>query len=580
MIDNFHDLGLRQELLRAIVESGYEQPTPIQAQAIPTLLEGHDVLGQAQTGTGKTAAFALPMLNNLDFSAPGVQALVLTPTRELAAQVCTTIYKYGKFLGVQVLPIYGGTSYDRQMRRLEKGAHIVVGTPGRTLDLINRKALDLSNVRYLVLDEADEMLKMGFIEDVQAIMSEIPMEQRQTALFSATLADEIRRLSKQYMRNPVAITIAKEKLTVPLTEQRYYLVHADSKLAALSRLLETEDIQSALIFTRTRTGSAELAEALLERGYIADALHGELNQAAREAVLRRFRNGQLPLLVATDVVARGVDISGVSHVFNYDMPYDPEDYVHRIGRTGRAGRSGIAIMLVTPQERRRLYALEDFTKQKVPRMELPTPEAVRERRERRFVDQLNQVMDGGELQAEVALIETLVNEGYNPVDIAVAAVRMARAEEQHRPIEDLKPLRDREDAARRDRDNRRPMGTRGFGSGGASRDGRERGDRNGKYEKSASGNSRRPEIRTGKESDMVRLVLDQGHNQGIRPRDIVGAIASEAGIPGKAIGAIDIQNDQTYVDVNSAHVDQVLNQMRRWRLRGKQIKLTRADRSA
>lgn len=566
MIDNFHDLGLRQELLRAIVESGYETPTPIQAQAIPALLQGTDVMGQAQTGTGKTAAFSLPMLHNLDLDAPGVQVLVMTPTRELASQVCNTIFQYGKYLNVLVLPVYGGTSYDRQLRRLEKGVHIVVGTPGRTLDLINRKALDLSTVRYVVLDEADEMLKMGFIEDVQTILSKIPKEQRQTALFSATLSDEIRKLAKHYMSNPMMITIAKEKMTVPLTEQRYYLVPNESKLAALSRLLETENIQGALIFTRTRTGSAELAEALLERGYVADALHGELNQAAREAVLRRFRNGQLPLLVATDVVARGVDISGVSHVFNYDMPYDPEDYVHRIGRTGRAGRSGIAIMLMAPSERRRLYALEDFTKQKIPRMELPSVEVVRERRENRFVDQLNLVLQTGELDAETSLIENLVNAGHDVIDIASAAMRMARSEEFSRPIEEIKPLPERgSDASRRDRDrdSRRPSGGRSA---------------NGKYEK--SGNSRRPEIRTGREADMVRLVLDQGHNQGIRPRDIVGAIAAEAGIPGKSIGAIDIQNDQSYVDVEATHVEQVLKQMRKWRLRGKQIKLARAERSA
>jgi ATP-dependent RNA helicase DeaD len=567
MIDNFHDLGLRQELLRAIVESGYETPTPIQAQAIPALLEGQDVLGQAQTGTGKTAAFSLPMLHQLDTEARGVQVLVMTPTRELAQQVCDTIFQYGKHLDVRVLPVYGGTSYDRQIRRLEKGVHIVVGTPGRTLDLINRKALDLSTVRYVVLDEADEMLKMGFIEDVQTILSRIPTEQRQTALFSATLSDEIRKLAKTYMRNPVSITIAKEKMTVPLTEQRYYLVHSDSKLAALSRLLETEDIQSALIFTRTRTGSAELAEALLERGYVADALHGELNQAARDAVLRRFRNGQLPLLVATDVVARGVDISGVSHVFNYDMPYDPEDYVHRIGRTGRAGRSGIAIMLVTPAERRRLYGLEDYTKQKIAKMELPTVEAVQERRQSYFINQLNQVLQTGELEAEAALIENLVHAGYDAVEVAMAAMRMARAKELHRPIEEIKPLRDRDDAFKRDRNTRRPEGARSANGRGE-----------GRFER--SGNARRPEIRTGREADMVRLVIDQGHNQGIRPRDIVGAIAAEAGIPGKAIGAIDIQNDQTYVDVKASHVEQVLKQMRKWRLRGKQIKMMRADRSA
>ncbi|MBC8170486.1 MAG: DEAD/DEAH box helicase, partial [Anaerolineae bacterium] len=312
MTEQFNTLGLRQELLQAITESGYEIPTPIQLQAIPTMLTGRDMLGQAQTGTGKTAAFSLPMLHLMDYDAPGIQALVLTPTRELASQVCNTIFRYGKFLNASVMPVYGGTSYDRQFRRLEKGVNIVVATPGRLLDLIKRGSLDLSTVRYVVLDEADEMLKMGFIEDVETILSHIPTGQRQTALFSATMPNEIRRLAEKYMRNPVSITVSKEHMTVQLTEQRYYLVHSDSKLTALSRLLETEDVQSSLIFTRTRTGSSELAASLLERGYIADALHGELNQAAREAILRRFRSGQLPILVATDVVARGVDISGVS----------------------------------------------------------------------------------------------------------------------------------------------------------------------------------------------------------------------------------------------------------------------------
>ncbi|MBC7869438.1 MAG: DEAD/DEAH box helicase, partial [Chitinophagaceae bacterium] len=361
MTETFNDFGLREEILQAITESGYTDPTAIQLSAIPLLLQGRDVVGQAQTGTGKTAAFGLPMLNNLDVDAPGIQALILTPTRELAAQVCNAIFEYGKHRGIRVMPIYGGISYVRQEKRLERGAQVVVGTPGRTIDMMNRGALDFSNVKYLVLDEADEMLKMGFIDDVETIFKSVPAE-RQTAMFSATLPDAIRRLADRYMNDPVAITIERKQITVSLIEQRHYIVHEESKLAALSRLLETEDLKSALIFTRTRAGSAELAEALLERGFVADALHGELNQAAREAVLRRFRNGQLPILVATDVVARGVDIDDVSHVFNYDMPYDSEDYVHRIGRTGRAGRTGIAIMLVTPRERRRLQMLENFIK--------------------------------------------------------------------------------------------------------------------------------------------------------------------------------------------------------------------------
>ncbi len=550
MTQSFEALGLQPSLLQAIVKSDYTEPTPIQAQAIPLLLQGKDILGQAQTGTGKTAAFTLPLLQQIDTDRNDIQALVLTPTRELASQVANSVYKYGEFGSARVISIYGGVSYDRQLRRLEKGAHIVVGTPGRLLDLIQRRALKLSSVRYVVLDEADEMLKMGFIEDVQTILQEIPKEQRQTALFSATLSDEVRMLAEQYMRNPVSITIAREKLTVPQIEQRYYMVHKDSKLAALSRLLETENIQSALVFTRTRSGSAELAEELLKRGYVADALHGELNQAAREAVLRRFRSGQLPILVATDVVARGVDISDVSHVFNFDMPYDPEDYVHRIGRTGRAGRSGTALMLVTPQERRRIAGLEAYTGQRMIRAEFPSDEAVYEQRDRRFAAKLENILDTQNLDNERGIVDALIEGGYDIREMTAALIHLARADERYRPVEELKSVRE----------ERRPRQEGAFSGRNSARPGRSRGaDR-------------------GAESGMVRLVIDQGKNSGIRPGDIVGAVAAESGIPGKAIGAIDIQTDRTYFDVKASHVDQVLNSMRRWRVRGKQIKLMRADR--
>ncbi|MCU0496431.1 MAG: DEAD/DEAH box helicase [Anaerolineae bacterium] len=565
METNFNQLGLQQDLLQAIIECGYETPTPIQNNAIPALLGGRDVLGQAQTGTGKTAAFALPMLQVIDTEQSHIQALILTPTRELASQVANNIHLYGKYRQARVLPVIGGTSYDRQLRRLEKGAHIVVGTPGRTLDLINRGAMDFSRVKYVVLDEADEMLKMGFIEDVETILQTIPRDQRQTALFSATLPDEIQKIARNYMRDPQLIKMAKEKLTVEAIEQRYYLVHPDSKLPALSRLLETEEIHSALIFTRTRAGSMELAEALLERGYTADALHGELNQPARESVLRRFRNGQLPVLVATDVVARGVDITGVSHVFNYDMPYDPEDYVHRIGRTGRAGRTGIAIMMVTPRERRYLNALEDYTKQKIVRHELPKLETVRQHRDRRFLSQLTNVIDNDSLEREQAMLEELLTHGYDIEQIATATLRLLRADELNRPIDHVKSVSD--EPVKRSSDGRR-RGEQG-----------DRGDRGGKREGRGDVKSRRPEIMTGREAGMVRLILNQGHNHGIRPRDIVGAIAGEVGISGKDIGAIDIQNDQTFVDVKASQADRILREMGQWRLRGKPIKLTRADQS-
>lgn len=548
MTETFYDLGLHPELLQAVDELGYKTPSPIQEQAIPLLLEGADVLGQAQTGTGKTAAFSLPMLQNMDMDARGIQALVMTPTRELAGQVCTSIYEYGKHLNIRALPIYGGTSYDRQLRRLEKGVQIVVGTPGRLLDLIKKRALDLSTVQYVVLDEADEMLKMGFIEDVEAILSAVP-RQRQTALFSATFSGEVRRLADQYMNDPISVTVARKQVTVPQIEQRHYLVNQASKVVALSRLLETENLSSILIFTRTRAGSSELAEQLLERGFIADALHGELNQSAREAILRRFRSGSLPILVATDVVARGVDINDVSHVINYDMPYDPEDYVHRIGRTGRAGRDGIAITLVTPRETRRLKDVERYTRKSVPRMEIPKLETVREHRDRRFFEGIGDALTNADLQDELNIVLAMREEGFDPEHIAAAAIRMARADELNRPVEHLKPVKER----------------KGRSSNG--RRGSDRGDRRGAPRRRRSNE---------REKGMVRLKINVGNKHGIRPRDIVGGIAGETGIPGKAIGAIDIQDNFTYFDVKDSHVDNVLDKMKHRNLRGKNVDLQRA----
>ncbi len=553
MIPSFETLGLRPELLRAVDESGYTQPTPIQARAIPILLEQRDVLGQAQTGTGKTAAFALPMLHQLDMHASGVQGLVLTPTRELALQVSNAIYRYGRYSGVQVLPVYGGQPYTRQTRRLERGVHIVVGTPGRTLDLIRQKALDLHTVRYLVLDEADEMLKMGFIDDVEAILSETSTS-RQTALFSATLPEPIRRLADKYMHNPTPITIDDQTRTVPQTEQRYYRLEESSKVAAVTRLLEVEDIKSALIFARTKVGAAQLSETLLARGYTAEALHGDMSQVARESVLRRFRQGQVTLLVATDVVARGLDIQDVSHVINFDMPYDAEDYVHRIGRTGRAGRSGVAITFVTPREQRRLRSIEAFTRQPMTRAALPTVAEVQARREERFKIHLDSFISAGNLENELSLLAELVSAGYATTDIAAAAIRMARAGELQRPIDEIREIADHRDAsaAKRTRKSRHTTTAH-------------------------TADRARPPRQARHEPGMVRLALDLGRAHGIRPGDVVGAIASEAGIPGRGIGAIDIHQYQTFVDVKERHADQVLQNMQRSTLRGQTVTLVRAD---
>src|SRR5690606_1027420 len=516
---------------------------------IPALLDGRDVLGQAQTGTGKTAAFALPMLDRLDLTASGVQGLVLVPTRELAIQVAEAIFQYGRYWNVRVLPIYGGSSYTRQIRRLQEGVHVVVGTPGRVIDLIQREALDLSKVRYLVLDEADEMLKMGFIDDVETILKETPSE-RQTALFSATLSEPIRRLSSSYMHDPVSVTIARKELTVPQTEQRHYLVTEDSKVAVVARLLEAEDVQSALIFTRTKVGAAQLAETLMGRGFPVEAIHGDLSQEARETVMRRFRKGHVNILVATDVAARGLDIENVSHVINFDMPYDAEDYVHRIGRTGRAGREGVAITLVTPRERRWLKTIEQFTKHQINRAKLPSREEVYAKRDQRFVHQLDETLAQPDLSRELEIVNSLQESGYDLAKVSAAAIRMARALEAQRPIEDIREPRERE----------------------------ERPPRPCRFDRGQEAGARfRREDRTAREAGMVRLMMNVGREQGLKPGDVAGAIAGQAGIPGRALGAIDIPRNEPYVDVKEIHVERVLRQMKRSSLRGKAVTLKRAQ---
>ncbi len=548
MSTEFEAFALHPALMQAVDELGYESPTPIQQRAIPALMSGRDVLGQAQTGTGKTAAFALPMLHGLqtDEARGRVQGLVVTPTRELAIQVAKAIYEYGQHRGVRVLAVYGGQSYSHQISRLQRGVDIVIGTPGRMLDLIRKNELDLSAVRYLVLDEADEMLSMGFIEDIEAILSETPPT-RQTALFSATLPEPIRRLADRYMSAPEAITINPKRLTVAETEQRYYVVNEEDKLAALTRLLETEEITSALVFVRTKVRASELSDALLARGIQAEALHGDLSQPAREAVMNRFRRGQLTMLVATDVAARGLDIDDVSHVINYDMPFDPEVYVHRIGRTGRAGRKGVALMLATPRERRRLQEIEAFTMQPIARAKLPTPAEILARRDAQFLLKM-----GGQLEnvsgSEHALVAQMVAAGYSVEDVAAAAIRLARAQEQQRPIEEIHeiPVRSQQHRA--------------------------------KFEEQPDRGPKRPPRRKGeREPGMVRLWLNVGAAHGIRPRDIVGAIAGETGIPGRAIGAIEIQPQQTFVDVAERHATQVLHKMKHWKVRGRVVVLKASD---
>lgn len=529
MTDVFTALNLHPQLLQAVTEQGYTVPTPIQAGVIPVMLQGRDVIGQAQTGTGKTAAFTLPLLQRL--SPPQryrhVQALTLVPTRELALQVTKAMGNYGQYRDVRILAVYGGQGYDGQLQQLRTGVDIVVGTPGRVLDLIHRRALDLSGVGAVVLDEADEMLSMGFIEDIEAILSATPAE-RQTTLFSATLPSAIRRLAARYLQEPQAVTIREAQRTVASTEQRSYLVNQADKLAALTRVLEMEEIVSALVFARTRMGTAALADDLSLHGFPAEALHGDLSQTAREQVLDRFRRHRVKILVATDVAARGLDIDGISHVVNYDLPQDPEAYVHRIGRTGRAGKPGVALTLITPKERWRLGRIEAYTHQKMTPVPLPTEADIHARRAAVVVERARVWLRRGRYRQERDMVETLMGEGYDAVDIAAAALKLARTEERKRPIV---PVSEPEHGRPKERKRSRP-----------NRD--EQPPRQRRH--------------TSHEKGMVRLTLSAGKRQGIRANDIVACIAQQAHIPGHAIGAIRIQADHTLMDVPQQWVASVL----------------------
>jgi ATP-dependent RNA helicase DeaD len=520
MHSSFDQLGLSKPILAAIGDVGYEAPTPIQSKTIPPLLAGRDLIGQAQTGTGKTAAFAIPILEGLDLGRAEVQALVLTPTRELSIQVAEAIHTYSKHMGpVRVLPVYGGQSIQPQLRRLRAGVHVVVGTPGRVMDHLRRGTLTLGALKLVVLDEADEMLRMGFIDDVEWILGQIPGA-RQTALFSATMPKEVRRIAERHLKDPVLIEIEHKTLTVPTVEQRYVHVAEPLKLEALTHLLESEAIEAALVFVRTKTGAANLGERLQARGYTAEAMHGDMSQAQRESVIRRLRSGQVEIVVATDVAARGLDVGRISHVVNYDMPYDPETYLHRIGRTGRAGRAGKAILFVTPREQRMMREIERFTRQRIEAMKMPTRADVAARRATLFKESIRKTLKEDDLEPYLALVEELAAEGgFEMAEIAAAAARLARGD---------KPL---------------DVVLESAGAMPAAEDG------------------------------MVRLFIDAGRQSGVRPADIVGAISAEAGIPGTAIGTVDIYDRFTFVEVPAQYKDQVLERMRRATIRNRPVRI-------
>jgi ATP-dependent RNA helicase DeaD len=543
----FEELGLSEPTLKAISELGYEEPTSIQARTISRILAGADVIAQAQTGTGKTAAFALPIVERLDPALRTPQALVLTPTRELAVQVAEAFHSYGKYHHVTILPVYGGQPIDRQLRALDRGVQVVVGTPGRLLDHIQRGTLKLGQVRTVVLDEADEMLDMGFIEDIEAILAETPAE-RQTTLFSATIPAPIAELARKYMHDPERISVAAEQMTVPQIRQVYYEVGARDKFEVLGRVLDFEMPEAAIVFCRTKSEVDSLGERLIARAFPAETLHGDLSQIQRDRVMGRFRTGQVELLVATDVAARGLDIEHVTHVINYDIPLDPEIYVHRVGRTGRAGRGGCAVTLVTPRERRLLRYIERVTGAPIQRMRLPTIADVIARRRESFKETLRETIEQGGLEPFQTMAEQL-GEEYSPTDLAAAAFRLLLGEPQDVAEDALA-------AAEPSEEERRPRDRRGYGEERAPR-----------YAEGGRG-SRRD---FGPESGMTRLYLDIGRDDGVRPADIVGAIANEANIPGRAIGAIELFERFAFVEVPGNLSERVLKALKRTTIRGRKI---------
>lgn len=556
----FSELGLSENIMKAIEEMGFTEATPIQSAAIPVVMTGTDVIGQAQTGTGKTAAFGIPAIENVDVNNKSTQVLVLCPTRELALQVKEQIYHLSKFVkGLTVAAIYGGESYERQFRNLEKGSQIVVGTPGRIMDHIERKTLKLDNLQMLILDEADEMLNMGFREDIETILSFAP-EERQTVLFSATMSKEILSITKRFQKNPELIKVTRNEVTNTNIEQQYFLVKREAKMEVMSRLIDVNDLKLMLVFCNTKSKVDEVVVELQERGYAAEGIHGDLRQAARNQVMNKFRNGQTNILVATDVAARGIDVSGVDAVFNFDVPLDLEYYVHRIGRTGRAGKLGKAFMLVTSRDKSKLWDLEKYTKVQIPQGRIPSTQDLIQVRQQRLVNQIiANIKDEDNDQFET-IVDELKGEGYYTHHILTALMRMQMGSFEPR-------MRDEELTEKRKERGERRSDERGATRGG-------RGDRNDRFDRefrgSRSEGGKRGE--QGREQGMTRVFINLGRRDKISPSHIVGAIAAESKIPGRVIGNISIQDSCSYVDIPERDVQKVLKAMK-----GKTINARKAN---
>lgn len=540
----FRELALIEPVLKALDDVGYESPSPIQAQTIPHLMQGKDVLGQAQTGTGKTAAFALPILSRLDLKKTEPQVLVLAPTRELAIQVAEAFQRYAAHLkGFHVLPIYGGQDYTTQLRQLKRGPHVIVGTPGRVMDHMRKGTLRLGELSCLVLDEADEMLRMGFIDDVEWILEQTP-KQRQIALFSATMPPPIRKIAQTYLQDPEEITVKVRTSTAETIRQRYWLVSGVHKLDALTRILESETFDGIIIFVRTKTATVELAEKLEARGYSAAAINGDMSQVLRERTIAHLKNGKLDILIATDVAARGLDVERISHVINYDIPYDTEAYIHRIGRTGRAGRTGDAILFVAPRERRLLSNIEKATRQKVEEMGLPSTEIINNKRIARFKQRITDTLAAEELSFFIQLMEQYQNE-HNVSAIEIAAALAKQVQGETPLLMKNPPKKETERRERKDSIDRE------------------------------SGTERKSKRKANPDIEMETYRIEVGKAHGVKPGNIVGAIANETGLDGDHIARIKIEENYSTVELPAGMPKDIFQELKKVRVAGQQLNISR-----
>ena len=554
----FEELNIDERILRAVEDMGFEEASPIQANAIPAVLEGRDVVGQAQTGTGKTAAFGIPLLQKIDPKNKKPQAIILCPTRELAIQVSEEIRRLAKYMhGVKVLPIYGGQEIGRQIRSLKDGVQVIIGTPGRVMDHMRRKTVKMDQIHTVVLDEADEMLNMGFLEDMETILSALP-EERQTLMFSATMPQAIQRIATNFQKDPQIVRVVKKELTVPKVTQYYYEVKPRNKVEVMCRLLDLYSPKLSVAFCNTKKQVDELVQALQGRGYFAEGLHGDLKQEQRDRVMSSFRNGATEILVATDVAARGIDVDDVEAVFNYDIPQDDEYYVHRIGRTGRAGREGRAFSLAVGSEVYKLRDIQRFCKTKIVPQPIPSLDDVTAIKAEKILDDVQQhIGEDSDLERMTDIIEKrLLAEDYTSLELAAAFLKMAMGDDYEDIVDEGRPLRDLDDLDRRGGRNDR------------GRNGRRRG----------RGDDEEYVDRKNARGGMTRLFINLGKNQNVKPGDILGAIAGESGIPGRLVGSIDMYDKYTFVEVPKDQADIVMDAMNHVKIKGKSVHVEKANR--